>query len=57
MDPNFIDKDKRNPLHHLVFNSNSLQSTSELLKLLVNYGCKINGLDKYDRPPIFYCFC
>ena len=57
MDPNFIDKDKRNPLHHLVFNSNSLQSTSELLKLLVNYGCKINGLDKYDRSPIFYCFC
>ena len=57
MDPNFQDMDKRNPLHHLVFNSTSLDSTLELLNALLKHGCKINALDKYDRSPIFYCFC
>lgn len=57
MDPNYQDMDKRTPLHHLVFNSTSLDSTPELSKLLINHGCKLNALDKYDRSPIFYCFC
>lgn len=57
IDPNFLDTDKRSSLHHLVFNSNNLDSSKELAHLLLKYGCKINGLDKFDRSPIFYCFC
>ena len=57
MNPNFYDKDKRTPLHHLVFHSPRLQSASIILKLLINYGGKVNSLDKYDRSPLFYCFC
>ena len=57
MDPNFQDMDKRNPLHHLVFHSTNLDATSELVQLLIQHGGKINSLDKYERSPIFYCFC
>jgi ankyrin repeat protein len=57
MDSNFPDMDKRNVLHHLVFQSSSLDSTPELFRMLLQHGCKINALDKYDRSPIFYCFC
>lgn len=57
LDSNYQDKDKRNPLHHLVFHSTNLDSTPELVKVLLQHGCKINALDKYDRSPIFYCFC
>ncbi len=57
VDINFQDMDKRNALHHLVIHSTNIDSTPEVAKLLLNYGCKINALDKYDRSPIFYCFC
>jgi ankyrin repeat protein len=57
MDTNFPDMDKRTALHHLVFHSTNLDTTPEISKLLIKHGCKINALDKYDRSPIFYCFC
>ena len=57
MDPNFQDMNKRTPLHHLVYNSTCGDSSLELHKLLLDYNCKINSLDKYDRSPVFYCFC
>jgi ankyrin repeat protein len=55
-DPNFADNDKRIPLHHLVFYSANLDGSPEACKLLLEFGCKINALDKYERSPIFYCF-
>lgn len=58
IDPNFQDMDKRTALHHLVFHSTNFDSTTpDLAKLLLQQGAKINALDKYDRSPIFYCFC
>jgi ankyrin repeat protein len=56
MDPNFADMDKRTPLHHLVFHSANLDGSPQLAKLLLDNGCRINALDKYDRSAIFYCF-
>ena len=28
-----------------------------MCRLLIEAGVKINALDKYERSPIFYCFC
>lgn len=49
--------DKRNSLHHLAFHSTNIDSNPDVCRLLIEYGTKINALDKYERSPIFYCFC
>jgi hypothetical protein len=46
-DPNFLDMDKRNSLHHLAFHANNVDSNPELCRKLIEYGAKINALDKY----------
>jgi len=48
--------DKRNSLHHLAFHSTNIDSNPDVCRLLIEYGTKINALDKYERSPIFYCF-
>ena len=25
--------------------------------MLLEHGCKVNALDKFERSPLFYCFC
>lgn len=57
MDPNYLDMNRRNSLHHLVFHASNLDSNPEVCKLLLEWKTRINALDKYDRSPIFYCFC
>lgn len=37
-DPNFSDKNKRSPLHHLVSNSKNFDSSPRLCRLLESYG-------------------
>lgn len=55
-DPNFVDGDRRTSLHHLIYYSESFDASPEICKLLIEYGAKVNALDKFERSPIFYCF-
>ena len=50
------DLDDRNALHHLVSIATNFDTSPQILKKLLEYGIKINSLDKYSRSPIFYCF-
>lgn len=50
------DLNDRNALHHLVSNATNFDSSPEICMKLLEYGVKINSLDKYGRTPIFYCF-
>jgi ankyrin repeat protein len=50
------DLNHRNLLHHLVANARNFDFSPELCQKLIEYGVKVNSLDKYGRSPIFYCF-
>lgn len=45
-DPNFSDKNKRSPLHHLVSNSRNFDCSPRLCQLLEKYKADINSLDE-----------
>ena len=55
--PNFIDTEGRNSLHHAVNNSKHNADTSfEIEEILLNYGANINSKDNKGRTPLHYAF-